>query len=405
MTTATRVAIGLSLPFWFSQTLPAVEPVFEYNIVEVTNTAPGQYPEVTFTVTNPATGERYDILSDAAFKAPAGASRLFVQIGWSTTEYTNKGSLSNVAPASLTGPPPAAALPIGINTLTPATRVVGDRVFKAVSTKPVPADASGSGVAALEGHPAAWDAAQGKWVAVPVRSAYKYFAIRGSVQARREVVDINKCKSCHGTLSLHGSNRTDEIRVCVACHNPNATDIQYRRPGDGPEVATDFKNMIHSIHAIAAGRRRTPLRIIGHNHSLVEFSRETIQPFSGELKRCNTCHVPGTWGLPLKADVMGSTVDTQSVIQAQVDETVSPARYLRYNLVDGDHMNDLKITPVASVCSACHTSSEVRNHMVSKGASFAAPQYQIASGAVRERCNECHAAGKKKDVTQVHSDE
>jgi hypothetical protein len=30
------------------------------------------------------------------------------------------------------------------------------------------------------------------------------------------------------TLILHGNNRTNEIGICVICHNPNATDIEVR---------------------------------------------------------------------------------------------------------------------------------------------------------------------------------
>jgi OmcA/MtrC family decaheme c-type cytochrome len=64
--------------------------------------------------------------------------------------------------------------------------------------------------------------------------------------------------------------------------------------------------------------------------------------------------------------------------------------------------NDLKITPTAAACSACHDNSEVRSHMIrTGGASFATTQDKIGT-TVKERCAGCHGPGKDKDVRKVH---
>jgi OmcA/MtrC family decaheme c-type cytochrome len=248
----------------------------------------------------------------------------------------------------------------------------------------------------MEGHPVVQD--NGVNRNVPVTSAYQYFGITDATPApRREVVDINKCKVCHTgiagrdgsvipRLSLHGGNRTEEPKVCTVCHNPNQTDIPFRTAG--AEESVDFKRMVHGIHA---GRmRRNPLVIIGRNGSINDYSGIR---FPGKLKDCVRCHIDGprggTFSLPLQPGVLGSTVDTGSIPGV---------------LVDVDPANDLKITPTASVCSSCHDSRSAVSHMIQRGgASFSALPSQIASGAVRERCVDCHGPGRDKDVRKVHS--
>ena len=396
----TIVISALAVPIGFAATLPP----FQFNIQDVQKTKPGELPEVTFFITNPNTGQRYDIFADLAFRQ-SGVSRVFVQIGWDTADYNNTGGVSHLAPAGNTGPPPAAALPIGINTLTPSTVVVGDRLYKVVSRTPIPLTATGSGVAAMEGRVAILDPVTNTYVSSPVKNVFRSFAITGTTATpRRVIVDIaSKCNVCHGNLAIHGNNRSGEAQVCVICHNPNATDIAYRRQGDGPEVPIDFKSMVHGIHASMTDMRRSnPLKVMGFGHVLTDFS--TLGRFPGgkdRLRNCETCHLAGTYKLPLGANVLGTTVTTQSVIRATMNPA-APTQYLQYNTVDNDPTNDLNITPTAAVCSGCHVKSDARRHMESTGgASFAALQQQIGS-QFRERCVNCHGPGKEKDIARVH---
>ena len=67
--------------------------------------------------------------------------------------------------------------------------------------------------------------------------------------------------------------------------------------------------------------------------------------------------------------------------------------------VDVDPSIDLRISPIAAACSACHDSSEVRSHMISKGASFGATQAALEG---KERCASCHGPGKSEDVRRAH---
>jgi OmcA/MtrC family decaheme c-type cytochrome len=353
----------------------APEDAFQYNIINVSNTAPGERPTVTYSVTDPTRGNAtYDILTHPAFVAPNGVSRLAVLLGWDTRDYTNTGS------GVVTG----AALPISIDALARSVPN-GDGTFSVTSLTPLPASASGTGVAAIEGHPAADLDGDGLFESpVQERSVFRFFPITDTaIVPRRTIVEISKCTQCHTPhLSLHGSNRTDEPQVCAICHNPNQTDIPFRTAG--AETPIDFKHMVHAIHS--ASIRRTPFVVIGRNGSVNDYSHVV---FRRNLRNCLNCHVDGTFELPLAPGVLGTTMATGS--------SYGPPK-----VVDTNPANDLKITPIASVCSACHDDSKTRQHMLSAGARFGVLQAAIDSGAVRERCVNCHGPGRNRDVRKEH---
>ena len=104
----------------------------------------------------------------------------------------------------------------------------------------------------------------------------------------------------------------------------------------GAEVSVDFKRLIHGIHG--AKRRTTPLVIVGFNGAINDFSDVK---FPAEVKNCLVCHYEergkGTFELPLKADVLGSTIATGSM----------PGVF-----VDVDPSNDARITTGHPCC--CH---------------------------------------------------
>lgn len=376
---------------------------FKYNIEDVKFDAKSGKVTVRFSVSDPTKSNTWwDIKQDPHFAS--NGARLAILIGWSTFEYSNIGSRNSLGTVPW-GPPappaspsaPGAALPISINAAT-ATVVPTAHANTYEVSKVLPLQAEFTGVVAMEGHPV-WLVGT-VWNNVPVKSAYQYFYITGpATVARREVVDINKCKVCHtgltrrdGTviprLSLHGGNRTEELHVCVACHNPSQTDIVYRAAGD--EESIDFKRMIHGIHA--GKMRQNPLVIIGFQGAVNDFSSVN---FPKELNDCTLCHIDnkkkGTFELPLAPTVQGSTVDTLSI--------PGPG-----GAVDLDPRNDFKITPIASACSACHDSDSAIKHMASpkSGGGFGIPGAAIAAGFAVEHCAECHGPGKQEDVRKAH---
>ena len=430
-----------------AQTLAwGAEKYFQYNIenVVVTPTAgvAGSYSvKVIFSVTNPVRGGTWDIKGTAPFQS-AGAN-INMDIAWDPgTDLTNTGS-DNAALASITTTAlgAGAALPVQVRGLQ-STAVTGARACSSELDCPGVASMTGRywitrvvqpatfvsavtrGRVAIEGRPVCNgvdldfvcpSTGTSTFVNVPVRSVAADFSFGASgvlpTAARRAIVDIAKCQRCHDggqhgdvvvpRLSLHGANRNENLAVCVVCHNANQTDVPYRflttdpasdsRIG-GPETPIDFKTMVHSIHA--GGFRETPFVVIGRSSSVNEFSDVR---FPSELRNCSNCHIDvngkGTFELPLATSVLGTTVKTNSTYLVALGAT----RTISVNPAD-----DVKISPIAAVCSSCHDKAEVRSHMVRRGgASFATTQAAIGRTVV-ERCANCHGPGKTMDVRRVH---
>lgn len=379
-------------------------------------------PTVKFRVSDPNAGTHgfgtdYDVRSagnggsDPEFTSSAAS--LNVLMAWNTQDYTNAGG---------SGTPPARAN--SVNARSSATSN-GDGTFNIVLPNlPGAALASGSGVVAIEGHPAVpgdsgtfTDAER-----ATVKAQVAYFAITDSTPVpRRQIVNITtKCDRCHDLLSVHGNNRSDEAQLCVTCHNPSNTDYN-SRPKDAnglltggidgkDEESIDFKRMIHAIHAasiqnfdgtIAHGFREQGVVVYGYGGGVHDFSDVR---FPGVLSKCETCHLPDTyklmdrsaagganWEFPAQNGIQGSTIssipnaiDAPSVVTGLADRT-----------------DDLKISPTAAVCSACHDGLLAEVHMTLNGALFGATQAAIESNY--ETCAVCHGPGKIASVEYVHS--
>lgn len=416
---------------------------FQYNIEKVGVTAlpttpPSYGVKVVFSVTDPRHGDLpWDIKNAAPFQS--SGAQLMLDIGWDpASDFKNTGSnRGSLTPLTALGD--AAAFPVRITGLTSRTLAAAtactlaecgatdaNRYFAVATITPLPFGPSvKTGRVALEGHPvcngmlvyacpppAAPPAAP--FLNVPVRSAAVNFTLAptgplGAIipSPRPQIVDINKCMSCHdgwnhGTgvvprLSLHGANRNENLDVCVVCHNPNQTDVPYRRATtaaedpriSGPESPVDFKVMVHSIHS--GGFREQPFVVIGRNSSVNDYSGVR---FPRALRDCTACHIDangrGTFELPLRTGALGTTIVTQSTY-------LSATRS-----IDVDPANDVKISPTAAACSACHDKREVKSHMVrTGGASFATTQAAIGTTVV-ERCVNCHGPGRDRSVRRVH---
>jgi OmcA/MtrC family decaheme c-type cytochrome len=374
---------------------------FEYQIesadVDVNPATGRNRITVVFAVRNPVTGAYWDLKRDFPFTQSPSLSRVAVAIGWDTTEYQNTGSAGESLTAIPWGGGAAAASPISIDALRRSTALGGGHY--SVQTD-LPGQAQNTATVAIEGR-VAWPvpAANGAtgYGRVPVKSEYGHVALSSAPAVpRREVVSLDKCTQCHDgelhrgveipRLSLHGNNRTEELGVCVVCHNPDQTDIGYRTAG--AEVPVDFKTLVHSIHGTK--RRKTPFVVTGFGGSVVDFSQVR---FPGNPADCLKCHVDsdgkGTFELPLAAGVKGTTVATRSIPGVSVDV---------------DPRNNLRITPTAAVCSSCHDSAKARSHMTARrsGGAFAVLQSDLDSGRVRERCLDCHGPGRDKGVRKVH---
>src|SRR5574340_381080 len=70
----------------------AADP-YTYNIISVANTAPANFPVITFSVTDNSNGQPANLQTDPAWTQTAnGNSRLCLQIAWNTEEINNHNS-------------------------------------------------------------------------------------------------------------------------------------------------------------------------------------------------------------------------------------------------------------------------------------------------------------------------
>ncbi|MBI5908812.1 MAG: OmcA/MtrC family decaheme c-type cytochrome [Betaproteobacteria bacterium] len=373
----------------FPARLKAAAAKFKYNIISVTPTTAGAKPVVTFSVTDPTNADApYDIKTAAAFTAGAN-STLTVKLGWSTSDFGNDSSGQ------------AFGQPVSINLLGNAAVVAGATpgTYAVTSTVAIPATQTGTLRALMDGHPAGDVTTAGTFTdPLAVKSIFKDFAISGTVAARRLVVDIAKCNVCHGVVSMPGKDRNDEPQVCAVCHNPNATDAGQRPAtagvltggADGKlEQSIDYKIMSHAIHAGEAGKggfRTKGITIYRSDGTPHDFSSVV---FSGKLNDCAMCHtgtsyqLTGVWAAPTANGILGTTISTGGSTTSSAD--------------------NLRITPIAAVCSSCHDGALAKTHMQDafNGGNFSATQAAINSAAP-ENCSFCHGPGKAFDVQVMH---
>jgi len=368
---------------------------FRYNILSTVYIPQTRRVFVFFTVTDPTNdNERYDIETHPAFTAGGGASRMAILIGWNTSDIANQGSGE------------AAAQPISIDPLFGNAVKLPNKsnVFRVDAV--LPPEASGTGVVAIEGHPAV------DGVRIPVANVVDNFVISGEEQERRLIVSIDKCNACHENLSLHGNNRQGTTEVCVICHNPDATDIDVRPPtidddGDGVfddftavgidglrEEAIHFKTMVHAIHAGAAeehGYRENGIVVYGFRRSVHDYSHVR---YPGILSNCNACHVDDSYQVSLPEGVLATTWETASPELAGDQEAMEHA--LR------DASDDLNVSAETAACASCHDSPEAMDHMGLVGKGVFGETQDFIDEFVFEDCGGCHGPHEFKDVAEVH---
>jgi OmcA/MtrC family decaheme c-type cytochrome len=238
---------------------------------------------------------------------------------------------------------------------------------------------------------------------VPVTGVVDYFKIgtdpNDDPTARRQIVDIDKCNNCHGRLSLHGGNRTDNIDQCVMCHNSNATDIRARQeaiegtfgnppplPSDKHEESIDFKALIHGIH----NGEETELLIFGFGGERHNYSHVT---FPGHINNCMGCHLEGTFY---------PTDDFRFATTTLSDPEMTTGRTVPRAIALADQEDDINTTPNAAACYSCHEANV--SHVLGNGGSFTAQQDDdgMLNPLTFEDCTTCHGEGRVADVGEAH---
>jgi OmcA/MtrC family decaheme c-type cytochrome len=391
---------------------------YEFKIWGVTKTSNNTLT-VEYSVRNPKTGTDYDIM-DPAYQytivntAGTTTTRTFrfgalnMLFGWNTTDYANDGAIGRawnssctIAPTAsptcdaTTGLPKAGTAgaltrgqPPAINVMFDPTvqRVGTSNRFRLTSTA-LPVDkATGTVAVAFQGRVSEKKDANTSW-SIPVKNVVSYFAMSGSVVERRQVVSAAKCNACHGRnlaftnvttfkpgLGGHGGSRTDP-EVCVICHNGNnplnGTVVSEGQVTQYAESA-DFKRMIHMMHIEQGGNYPVwPKELLTTGSAAGKYAG---------LKRCDVCHVNGSY------------IQNKSILGTSVtfDVNLSTGAVTDTNAAD-----NLVMSPWGSVCSTCHSTNDVKNHMsIEGGATFGgATQADVMGGKVFEKCYGCHQTG------------
>src|SRR6185369_10584266 len=230
---------------------------------------------------------------------------------------------------------------------------------------------------------------------------------------RRAIVEDKRCNACHEELgaftteAFHAGQRNDGT-TCAWCHNPNKTSSGW---------AADSTSFIHAIHA--ADKREKPFT--WHASTTTESFANVGYP--GILNKCETCHLPGTYDFSATASAAAADnrlyryVATGTVVASTSTDlqkfSASPYVTLDTNYGAGFSFSaatgvtvqaadtNLVTSPTATVCFACHDTSEAMAHMRANGGSIYAPR--AAALATTEQCLVCHASGKIADIKAVHT--
>lgn len=297
-------------------------------ILDVTGAVPGGTPTVTFKITN----------GDGSPVAPSSLDRLNIVVAGPTTDYTKEVSES----------------------ATGAT-VSGDAAVYTFS-EPLPADAEGTFAFSMDAYRFV-TIDNGTDEGLEVREAafnpIYYAAVTDSAPVpRREVVDLAKCNVCHDVLALHGGQRYN-VTECVMCHQPGATDEETRPADKNPPQSIHFKWMIHRIHT---GEDLTSdFTIYGYRGSVNNFNDVR---FPGDRRTCVTCHIPGTYSVPVTPDALPT-------------------------LTERDYYSPM--LPAAAACLSCHSTLDAASHAYVNTAPFG------------ESCGACHGDNREFSVDQVHA--
>jgi len=314
-------------------------PGIQGKILSVTNTNPGQNPVVAFQVQD----SKGVTIPLAAFSQRS--YRLALVLAGPTTDYVGINSHGYVSE----DPTKKAVLNGDTYTYTFATAI--------------PAGAKGTYTIGMEGR--RYDTVlagttKARTIEYGMKNVVFNFSVDGSdVVARRAVVDINKCDSCHWNLSLHGENR-NQIQQCVLCHNPIESDA-VMRPADGsanPPESIDLALMIHRIHS--GPNQSRDFTIYGYGGSKNNFNDVG---YPGVLSDCEQCHLPGTYVLPIGATALIN--DTRGYINP--------------------------VHPTTGACLGCHASIDAASHAL------------VNTTTLGESCFVCHGPNGDYSVAKVHA--
>lgn len=214
---------------------------------------------------------------------------------------------------------------------------------------------------------------------------------------RRAIVSDALCNKCHQELgtftedAFHAGQRNDGTS-CSWCHTPNRTSSGW---------SADSASFVHGIHAGA--KRATKFN--WHAVSATDGFWDVQYP--GVLKNCESCHLPGTYDYSAAGNTLtspnnrqyrtvmtgtsGAATFSTSPYIAQTAGTAYGSGYAvsaATGAITPAASTTLVISPITTVCFACHDSTKAMTHMENNGGSIY--RDRAAALAKPEICTDCH---------------
>jgi OmcA/MtrC family decaheme c-type cytochrome len=350
-------------------------PGLNFTLMKVPNGGAGQNPSVTFTVRdNEGNG-----IPLSMFKS-GGSLSLTMAGPTSDYGYTSFGS-DVTTPGYVT------------ESVINSAACSNDGTCTYTFTHAVPKNATGTYAIGIEGRLTA-TLLPGTVTQMSVnyggKNQVSYFSVDGSpVAARRSVVTLSNCNSCHAFLEVHGSLRNN-TEYCVFCHNPSDTDAVTRamasNPADKalPPQGINFAMMVHKIHT-------------GLNLKAVYNLDYVVVGFGGSHNSFGVAFASVPASIPntgVRFPAMGPTGAVQDTAQCYVchangSEAVLPIG--KNPVVDPRGLLN-PASATTSTCTACHLNQSAFAHaQVNTDPKFG------------ESCDVCHATGAAFDATKVHA--
>ncbi|MDO8715334.1 MAG: OmcA/MtrC family decaheme c-type cytochrome, partial [Dehalococcoidales bacterium] len=278
-------------------------------IVRVTNTSPGQFPQVVFSAKDKA--GKVIPLSDIG--------TVTFNLAGPTTDYVNQPQTESAVRANIL--------------------IGADGNYAYTLTRQIAADAKGTyaiGMEVARTETIIGNAGASANVSVRSYNPVAYIPVTDTVAVpRRQVVSTEKCNVCHKEIAFHGGGRFNTAEYCQFCHNPAVVDVPERVPAsfggpyNVPPQSINFRFMIHRIHT---GEELTRDFTIYRTRGVFNFNKVE---FPGDRTNCAKCHVGNSYTLPLP--------ETMANTQAP-REFYSP------------------LGPAASACLGCHDSTTTSAH-------------------------------------------
>lgn len=337
-------------------------PLYDVKITTVESTAPGQNPQVVFTVTE--NGQPLDILA-------APMTRFVVTVAGPTTDYASfwQNTVQGTGASGTLVAEPGGG-------------------FRYTMSTPIPAGATGSYAVGIEAYNQPGGAAAPRYAA---HNPVAFVAVTDAAPVpRREVVEEKSCNNCHVQVQAHGGSRNNP-QYCVFCHNANQTGDERIARVESTTVEALSLSMAHFIHRIHTGKdlAQKPYTLGGFPAPTkanplgtpIDFGEAG---FPGDRKKCWTCHKGDSFRLPMPEGVLATKTQTLACTEDPVADADS---YCDVRVVS----KETPIYPEAAACTGCHDSKAVVAHTMTT----------TAAGGL-EACDTCHGPGSDYDVEKVH---